>query len=570
MLPTRRVTPMARIQPLFQLAEHAAEDCSLGAIGLLRADGKAEEQVRGILLRAIRLVRQGSWNAALAVLLRTRSRLGFTPTAIMSGILDLCREMGMEQLAAHECLAFARDAVAMGCRDLALEACSAALILDGRAEFEIIREPARLREIAGWYEDTAAALARTLRCPSPGRRAGRPRVGLLVPNLVDDTVANTKTLLHLVRHLDRTRCEAVVYVTENLSRRESPLFPYGCCGGTSETRGAVSLRTIHEQGVPVHVAERSGTFTQSALALADRIAMDAPDLLIVQSGLACPIDWLAARLAAVPIKATIHNGTSLYMPGMDINFYDNPANLDREAGCWEPAFGQRVVLAQGTDVEELRAQPALSRAGLGIPADAVVIGTLSNHLDRRMSPDYLGTIADVLAAEKNAWFVGFGGGKLSAARDFFALRGLAARVRFGGRQACAGSALKVLDIYANEFPVGGSQSVIEAMACGIPVVALRWSGAHAESAGANAVGAAFAVPGPDVEAYRRRLRSWISDTAARREAAEAMRRRAERDFSVRAYARSVLDVGLEILESKRHGFVGEPEAGHAIQVREAV
>ncbi|MEI6807430.1 MAG: glycosyltransferase [bacterium] len=543
---------MARMASLFQLAQSGEKDCSLQVLESLGVDGGVEEQVRGTILRAVRLVRQGSGEAALAVLTHARTRMGFMPTAIIACIIDLCIAMGKEQRAAHECVAFARDTIALGYRDLAMEACTAALILDGRSTFEIIRSSSSLREIAGWYEDTALALvAPSCRLAVAGIPA-RTKVGLMVPNLVDDIVGNIKTLLHLVRYLDRNRCDIAVYVTENLSRRESPLFPYGCCDGISEERGAATIRTIRGLKVPIHMAKRSGTLSQSALGLVAQIEADSPDILIVQSGLACPIDWLAMRLVNVPVKMSIHNGTSLYMPGMNINVFDNPVNIEREDASWDTSFGQRVVLAQGTDIEELRGRAALSRAAFDIPSDAIVVGTLSNHLGRRLSKDYLSVIADILSAEKHTWFIGFGGGDMAAAKAFFASRGVFDRVRFGGRQASAGSALKILDVYANEFPVGGSQSVIEAMACGIPVVALRWSDAHAESAGANAVGPGLAIPGPDIDAYRNLLSHFVCNAAARAKAAAMVTRRVEANFSVRTYARMLLDMGLEALDRQSH------------------
>jgi glycosyltransferase involved in cell wall biosynthesis len=541
---------MARITSLHELAQGVVKDLTSDEINSLRFDADIEKQIRGTLLQSAKLLRQGRREMALTVLLGAQSRLGFLPTVLISGIIELCCTMGMEQRAALECLAFAHDSMNMGYCDLALESCSAALILDGMSSFEIIRNPASLRRISGWYETVACGLESSVLPAKTAVRRASPRIGLMVPNVVDDTVANTKTLLHLVRHMDKTRCNINVYVTENLSHRESPLFPYGCREGTSEHRGSTSLKAIRDCGASVHIAGRHGSFSQSALSLAQRIACDQLDVLIVQSGLACPIDWLATRLAPIPVKMTIHNGTSLYMPGMDVNFYDNPFNLDRESGSWDPSFGQRVVLAQGTDIEWIRAQPALPRSRFGIPQEALVVGTLSNHLDERLSKGYMELIADVLEIERDAWFVAFGNGRMSAAADYFASRGVSGRVRFGGGQINAGSALKILDIYANEFPVGGSQSVVEAMACGIPVVALRWSDAHAESAGFNAVGAPYGIIGRDVGEFRQRLLSWIRNTAERNEVAVAMSRRAQDHFSVRNYARTLQEVGTDTAKRK--------------------
>jgi glycosyltransferase involved in cell wall biosynthesis len=89
--------------------------------------------------------------------------------------------------------------------------------------------------------------------------------------------------------------------------------------------------------------------------------------------------------------------------------------------------------------------------------------------------------------------------------------------------------------------VGGSTSVMEAMACGVPVVALRWSDAHAECAGAEIVGAEMAVKGPDVAAYGARLDALIADAGLRHAAGEQCRRRARERYAVDRGVRTLLD-----------------------------
>jgi len=371
-------------------------------------------------------------------------------------------------------------------------------------------------------------------------RQGPLEVALLVPNLVDHVVAYTKLVLLFARHADPKRCRLRVYVSENSARRHAPLFPAGCTNPGSDETGAETLRELRALGIPVFVAPRSLGFIDAAHLLAHRLEADGIDALILQTGIAFPIDWLAGFWARIPVKVSIHIGTSLFLPGLDATFYDNPSNIERESEAWEPEMGGRMLLRQGTDIEGLREQRPIERSRFGVPADAVVIGTLSNHLRRRLSEPYLRVVATVLRQCPNAWFLALGDKAVPHAMDFFKSCGVADRVRFAGKQTHVGEALKLLDVYANEFPVGGSQSVIEAMACGIPVVAMKWGDGHPESAGAEIVGGSYAIAERDPESYAGLLRCWVESPDERKAAAVALRERAERLFSARYYVASLL------------------------------
>ena len=508
----------------------------------LLCDDRPERKVCGILRAASEMFRAGQPEQALRFLTRTPTRLGFMPLAVVSHIVRLCLQMRREDLAARQCLDFAQQALALGYENLGMEAASAAMVLDAQADYELTRTPETLREVARLYEQVAC---RHLPSPSPSRpslrrKNGPLRVALLVPNLVDDVVAYTKRVLQFARHADSARYLLNVYVSENSTRRTSPLFPVGCLNPGSEQTGAGTLRKLRDREIPVFLTPRSLPFVEAAGVLASQIEEDGMDMIILQTGIAFPIDWLATSLARIPVKVGIHIGTSLCLPGLDATFYDNPANIEREAVIWEPDMGARLLLRKGTDLDEINTLCPPDRSRFGIPPQAVVIGTLSNHLHRRMSPAYLHAIASVLRERPNAWFLAFGADAVPAATAFFESQGVAGRIRFGGRKERVGEALKSLDVYANEFPVGGSQSVIEAIACGVPVVAMKWSDAHPESAGAEIVGGRHAVPARDTEAYAALLRHWIDVPSARAIAARDLQARAHKLFSAQKYVTSLL------------------------------
>ena len=500
-----------------------------------------EAKVIGGLLRAAVLFRAGDEVSALDCLMQVRAEIGFSTLPIISNIVWLCGRLGREQEAAHACLDFGRDCFRMGYPDIGLEACSAAFILDSASTFELLRSPAHSRAAAELYEQVALSMPAGNAQPAVVPAAAGPAtVAMIVPNIVDHVVAYTKTTLHFARYIDRARYRLRVYSTENSAEREEPLFPYGPQVYRSETTGRAAIAELRSLDVPVFISSRRTPFRERAADLIARLAADNVKIAVFQTSLACPVDWLVARLAPLPVKAAIHIGSSLFNRGLAMTFYDNPANIEREDAFWPANAGDRILLNMGTDLAELDAQPARSRIDFGIPSDGVVIGVLSNHLDRRMSPEYMQAIALVLRENPNAWFLALGSGPIPEKMSFFESAGVGGRVRFGGAQNKSGSALKALDIYANEFPVGGCCSVMEAMACELPIVAMRWSDAHAESAGAGLVGPPYAIKERNVEDYSRLLSKLVKDSAERRRMGNAMKDIARTRLSAGHYVSEVL------------------------------
>ena len=532
---------------------HCYQGYDLSAIAeSLLVQQNDEKRAAGILFCASALYQQGDSAAALSQLINSREMLGLIPLPVIANIVWLARGIHQEQLAAEECHRFALDAFRMGYPNLGMEAMTAAYILDGMGQFNLIRSPEILQETGRLYAQAAsqAGLAGNVEGRNKRRNDGPFRVALIVPNLVDHVVAYTKRVLQFARCLDRSRFCMRVYVSENLSARESPGFPFGCTGGCSETSGAHTLSALRQMDIPVHVMSRKYSCLEAGRQLARRMEVDQVDVAIFQSGMACPIDWLAAHTSAIPVKAGIHIGTSYYGAGLDLTFFDNTENLRRETN-WSPADGKRLVLPKGVDIDFMDAQPPISRSRLRIPSDAVIIGTMSNHLDQRLSPEYLVVIADVLKRHPNAWFVPIGSGTIPDKLEPFRRCGVVDRVRFAGRQIMVGAALKMLDIYASEFPVGGSQSVMEAMACGVPIVAMKWSDAHAESIAAELIGEPCGIPERNTEQYARQIDWLVEAPEARRLMGGQMRMIAEQKLSAPAYVQKIMEHCLSVLHSKK-------------------
>ncbi|NCD32731.1 MAG: glycosyltransferase [Spartobacteria bacterium] len=492
-----------------------------------------EQKVTGILLAAYRDYQSGHVDAALLTLLKCRFIFGYMPLTAMANIIWLANTPQRRQIAAEQCLSFAMDAAKWTYYDLACEASQAALILDAEARFDIIRCPQQLEFISRIYLAAATTLPQ-IHVPAPSVDDGRVHVAVIVPNLVDDVVAYTKRVLQLARFSPKN-IALHIYVSESLSARKNPQFPYGCIEGTTEISGQKTLQALRNAGIPVTVMPRNMTVTKTAVALAEAIRADGCHRILLQSGMACPIDWLAVRLIRGPLKTGIHIGTSYFGAGLDIMFVDNPINITRETNWDEAIQGKRICLPKGVDTEHCAEAKPLHRADFGIPEDAIVLGTLSNHLEKRLSEAYIKLIIRVMKKHANVWFAPFGRGACARIKEQFANESLSNRFVPCGTSTDVPSALKMLDIFVNEFPVGGSQSVLEAMACGIPVVAMHWGDAHAECAGANMLGAPYGITSRDLAAYQNRLEEWILDESLRRQAGEHLRKRAAQQFDVATY-----------------------------------
>lgn len=505
----------------------------------LLANPDPSQWALGHLLAACNPFSEGRPEAARDYLQQVRAETKTLSAPIIAILIWLHRRMGDPQGAAYACVDYARDAAAQGLFDLALEACSAAIFLDQAGRFEITRSPEKTLPLVALYEQAARSMTDLPRRTIHGE--GKRRVALITGNLVDHAVAYSRRVLNFARYADRTRYDLFVYSTENLTQREQPLFPFGLDNGGSRECAPVCMQTLKALDVPVYLAPRNLTATQTAAAVIQQLEADRIDFAVFQTGMASPIDWLVARRSPVLVKAGIHIGSSPFNTGFDLYFFDNPVNIEREKAFWTDAMGERIVLTSGVDIELLRKSPSVSRCELKIPSNAVVIGTVSNHLGERMSEAFCELLARVLQANPSAYYLGIGSPPDEERIKLFRDGEVLEQMLFPGPVRAASAVLKIMDIYANEFPLGGSESVKEAIACGIPVVALAWSDAHAESAGATIAGPEFGIPERNVTAYEALLNHWITDAGARRQAGSQLATRAEEHYSIRTYVADVFE-----------------------------
>ena len=289
-------------------------------------------------------------------------------------------------------------------------------------------------------------------------------------------------------------------------------------------------------------------FFEGSLWLASEMERDQIDVAIFQGGVASPMMWVASRLSQIPNKIDLCVGVNMYQAGQTATVYmSNPTNLEKEKTFWRSEWGRQLFIPGGVDIEEAVSTPSLSREAYSIDPDAVTFGILSNYPGHRATPQYMECVAEILRTCPKAVFVCMGPGDVTVQSQFMESQGLLDRCRWlSWQHTNSFASLTLLDFYFNEFPLGGAQSLLEALACGIPATAIRWSDNYAESAGAEIAGAGFAVMERDLKAYVARAVKWALDPVARSRAAEAQLASAKNVYSAEKFIRELCALSLEL------------------------
>ncbi len=434
-------------------------------------------------------------------------------------------------------ISYGRAMIERGQIPVGLEATGAACCADIGAGIKYLSDPERAGEIARSYE-LAGRRTRELAGLSqavPAALDGRIRVAYVVPNLIDDVNAPSQRIANLIRHHNRDRFDIRVYSSEELCRRSKPLFFIAQLLPPTAARAPKILKLMQEMNTPFYAAPLDGTLVDSAVALARKIVADGTDVAVFQASLACPVICLIAGWKVAPAQVNINIGVPMYVEGIDCTTYFMRGNYERELDYWRSRGRKAVHLPGGIDPNP-ELPPAPTKASIGIDDRAVIMMTVGAALGTRMSDQFIQTMCEILRNNPQALYLVVGQGEFVRQRERFKTAGLTNRVRFAGTRNDVRSFLRVADIYVNEFPSGGAQSVLEAMSAGLAVVAMRYSNQHLHCCGAEYVGPAGTIVGADPTGYFNLVSRLIQEPDFRAEQGRAMRRRVE---DVYAFAKTV-------------------------------
>lgn len=438
----------------------------------------------------------------------------------------------------------------------ALVALQNALVTDAANGSVHVNDPKFVRRLMAAYERLAEPALRSAGV-QPARRGrrrspsgGKYRMAHVVAQLVDGGHAPSRSIETTLRLADRERFETFLCVTDSLSpHAEQP--PPLLASHTSDRRAPQRIRKFQEEfGVPVLLPRDRRTFVAAAADLHRQMAERQIDIACFHGSAATPTEWLMCAWQAAPWQADAGYGIPLHCPAVDFQFFEFEETMEALAfWCRERGVAYGLKKA-GADMSHVESATALTREELRIPTDHVILGTVGNHLPKRLSPRFCMTVAQVLRECPRTTFIAVGPGDFAGQVKIFgadlcsARQGLP-RVRFAGHQAEPERMTKAFDIYLNSYPDGGGFVLGDAMAAGKPVVAMvAGDSSYAQAARAWLGEECLVTPVTDT-AYAARVKELIADPAEREAFGKRMRKLYEERHDAR---RGVEHMSARIME----------------------
>ncbi len=368
---------------------------------------------------------------------------------------------------------------------------------------------------------------------------------VLVVNHVGEISGAENSLLTLARHLDRARIEPVAAVPagplaralEDLEvavslipdlRLSRPANPWQLLvGGWRLRRWAGTIDVAaRELGADVVAANSVTAALGAALAVGGRL----------------PVVWHARDLRAPEgaVRKIVRRVRRIIAISRCVadNLIDNYAG----------ARDRVIMVYNGVDMVQFRPTTprAQVREELGIPADAVLIGSVGQLVPWKRQDLFIEAAARISAHLPGAWFVIVGADLFGEhpeyvrqLRDLAADLGLGERLLFTGYREDVASIMNAMDLLlhtAQEEPLG--RVVMEAMSLGVPCIAADSCGpAEIIEDGVSGV----LVPPGEADAFATRTLELLRRSGALERMGEAARRRIDGRFSAERMARMTED-----------------------------
>ena len=373
----------------------------------------------------------------------------------------------------------------------------------------------------------------------------RIRVAHIVPQVIDKNHSPLKVIDMFLRKHQRDKFDPWLVVTD--SNTYSKLHIH-CRTSASSLESGIDFmeRASKKYGVHLIHTEKGISSLERIVSLYHDLSALHPDVAVFHGNGAWVVDSILAMLKPAPFQIAFDLGAPMINEAIDLSVHCVRSAASHYKAIQElcsttPVVLDYPVLDQG-DLSELpKAEIKADDANL------LLLVTAGNHLEKRMSEDFLVLVSKILAANPHVNYFILGRGSFAKAKGIFSAMGVLNRVVFAGVRDDVMSIFKSCHIYLNEFPDGGGSTVAEAMACGLPVVAMKSGDRNLESCGAEIIGLNLAIDGYFPDKYALLLQELIDSEEKRTSLATKLKTRYEKCTSEEG-----MTAHLEAIISRRH------------------
>ncbi len=239
--------------------------------------------------------------------------------------------------------------------------------------------------------------------------------------------------------------------------------------------------TVEEMGIQVHQVRARKRYDFRGIAhMAKILRQNRIDVLHTHLSKATIIGSVAARLARVPVVATVHgmNKKYTYMMANRIITVSNAAKQYLVDQGVPAAKVEAVYNGIAADAFAVRPGKAEARKQIGYQEDDLLVGTVSRAERSKGIFECVAAVAQLSTELPNLRYAFVGDGQyLEELRAFAVQKGVADRVRFCGFQENIAPWLSAMDVYL--FPTKQEAfgiSLLEAMACQLPIITTKIGG----------------------------------------------------------------------------------------------
>lgn len=298
----------------------------------------------------------------------------------------------------------------------------------------------------------------------------------ITTHIVDGTAhAPSRLIENLVKYHDKNSFDLHLILTE-MTQFHPLEYPITFFNAPPSTETAPHrLKLFEQHGASIHIVEKPARYVEDARWIAELLHLLDIDIAVFHG---CDIvNTLCAQLTDAPLRVYFEHGVPPAYPLFDLAILTASPDIYRDQlnrlGIHAHFLPFAIDVTSEWGKDEINISKAALKENLGFPADSSIMTTISNNLDNRLSDELCEAIAEILQKVPTAYYAPIGFVRSTVKfKAFFKKYGVDDRVVFLGYLDRPSRYARCMDIYLNEFPVGSGVSILDAMACGCPVVSM--------------------------------------------------------------------------------------------------